>query len=477
MNEFTCLRKHFLKSKIYYIQIQDTKMILSENKNLTNPKYIVHFNFDSRILWKNSENDELSKFGLLYGQKVKWFESDNNTLNSLKYLLANKLFFGNIINFYDSLSILGTGASSKVCLIRRKQDLICFAAKCISKQYISSKKSTDRMQRLKSEISILSTIDYKGFVKLHEIYQGENSYYLVTDHLEGDTLYNYVRNYPSDQIPSVDIRDCMRQILCSLHYLDQRGIIHRDIKLENIMLSRANDIRDIKIIDFGLAIYQSQKHRLSICGTPGYIAPEILRCEDSLDSYFSTHCDVFSAGVIFYKLLTKKTLFKAENTMEIMDLNRKCQINFQDLEYRYQKEAINLLRQMLNPNPLHRPSASECLKHSYFDCKLQDVNLLQDYNHERATAFSYKSRQKDTYSIGQEDGAALVRRSNPTSYIQRQQNRKRTKSPRKYADMSLYLPSFNNNSMDSDVSKSSSRELSKVDGIYVQDEIIEDCQK
>ena len=61
---------------------------------------------------------------------------------------------------------------------------------------------------------------------------------------------------------------------------------------------------------------------------------------------FSINCICF-----FQIRLTKKTLFKAENTMEIMDLNRKCQINYQDLEYRYQKEAIHLLRQMLNPYP------------------------------------------------------------------------------------------------------------------------------
>lgn len=69
-------------------------------------------------------------------------------------------------------------------------------------------------------------------------------------------------------------------MLLGLHYLESMGLIHRDIKLENILLAKSNDIKSLKIIDFGLAIYENACIKLSVCGTPGYIAPEVLRAEN-----------------------------------------------------------------------------------------------------------------------------------------------------------------------------------------------------
>ncbi|CAD8096059.1 unnamed protein product [Paramecium sonneborni] len=462
-----CVRKHILKSKTYFLQVFEDSMILSEHKNMMNPKYTIQFNFETRVMWKLSEQEELSSFGIYYQNRIKWFDSDHNSLNLLKIHLSPKVFFGNISIFYDSGSIIGSGASSKVCLVKVKKSILEYAAKCISKKYILQKKSSDRLNRLQQEIQILQKIDHPHFVKLHEIYQGENSYYLVTDYLQGDTLYNYIKSFPDDQIPSQQIREAIKIILAALKYLESQDIIHRDIKLENILLSKTNDITSLKIIDFGLAIYAKPQQKLSICGTPGYIAPEILKHSNN-DEYFTHKSDIFSAGVIFYKLLTKKTLFRAQNTHEIMEQNKLCQINFQDIEYKLQKEALSLLKSMLDPNPQTRFSAIQCLEHSYFTCKLENINILQEIL-DKATGFSGLSQikeQKDTHSIGQECQAAIIKRCNPTSYRIRTEQRKRTKSPRKYAEFQLYCPSFcQMNSFESLSSKRSSSYSNKVSRI------------
>ncbi len=91
--------------------------------------------------------------------------------------------------------------------------------------------------------------------------------------------------------------------------MEENKIIHRDIKLENILFGKRNDIATLKIIDFGLAIYQHEENNNVLCGTPGYIAPEILKAETLTNFNYSYKIDIFSAGVIFYKLLTKKNLF------------------------------------------------------------------------------------------------------------------------------------------------------------------------
>ena len=81
---------------------------------MLNPKYIIQYNLETRVMWKVSEQDELCSFGIYYMNRIKWFDSDHNSLNLLKIHLSPKVFFGNISIFYDSGSIIGSGASSKV---------------------------------------------------------------------------------------------------------------------------------------------------------------------------------------------------------------------------------------------------------------------------------------------------------------------------------------------------------------------------
>ncbi|CAD8128322.1 unnamed protein product [Paramecium sonneborni] len=477
----SCVRKHILKSKTYYLEVHDDQMILSEHKNMQNAKYVVQYIWETRVMWKSNENEELCSFGIYYNNRIKWFDSDHNSLNLLKVHLSGRVFFGNISIFYDSNQIIGQGASSKVCLVKCKKSISLYAAKCISKRYLLQKKSNDRINRLQQEIQILQRIEHPSFVKLYEIYQGENSYYIVTDYLEGNTLYNYIKSYPDDQLPQYQIREAIKIIITALNHLDSMNIIHRDIKLENILLQKPNDITSLKIIDFGLAIYKQQLQKLSVCGTPGYIAPEILKNTNN-EEYFSEKCDIFSAGVIFYKLLTKKTLFRAENTTEIMEQNKQCQINFKEFEFKLQKEALSLLKGMLDANPQSRYSAQQCLDHPYFSCKLENINILQEIL-DKATGFSGITQiidQKDTHSIGQECQAAQIKRCNPTSYKIRMEQRKRTRSPRKYADFQLYNPSFcQMNSYESLSSKVSSRNISQIENLINDklDSVIEEEEK
>lgn len=94
----------------------------------------------------------------------------------------------------------------------------------------------------------------------------------------------------------------MKSLLNGLLYIHSKGIMHRDLTLENVMLSKINSYNQLRIIDFGLAAMTNEENALfKICGTPGFIAPEILRRKSKT---YSEKCDIFSAGVIFYYLLT-----------------------------------------------------------------------------------------------------------------------------------------------------------------------------
>ena len=97
----------------------------------------------------------------------------------------------------------------------------------------------------------------------------------------------------------------MRNFVSALQYLHSKNIVHRDLKPENLLLSSAKNNSDLKIADFGLAtVFKGEKLTLR-CGSPGYVAPEVLQ-----DKGYDCSSDMFSAGVIFYILLTGRALFR-----------------------------------------------------------------------------------------------------------------------------------------------------------------------
>jgi len=167
----------------------------------------------------------------------------------------------------------------------------------------------------------------------------------------------------------------MRQLLQSLFLLHCSQIVHRDIKLSNLMFrSRSKESLDLVINDFGLAIdiTEQGEQLFTRCGTPGYMAPEIfeMRIGDKLEN---TACDIFSAGVIFHILVTGKGIFEGETKEDILVNNSKMNFNLShEIINSMGEDCFDLLRRMLTINPMERVTAKDALKHSYFqECKGQ----------------------------------------------------------------------------------------------------------
>lgn len=108
----------------------------------------------------------------------------------------------------------------------------------------------------------------------------------------------------------------------------------------------------MKIVDFGLAtVYDIPEYLFKRCGTPGFVAPEVINAPSRTNIHYTPKCDVFSAGVIFYLLLTENSPFEGKSFRDILHKNKKCEINFEHVRLKKNKVALDLLKRMCVINP------------------------------------------------------------------------------------------------------------------------------
>lgn len=159
-------------------------------------------------------------------------------------------------------------------------------------------------QAIKNETGILRQLNHPNIVRLVEIIEEGSSLFMVMEYCEQD-LSQFLRKFKLDEGRAIEI---IKQVAMGLSCLVERGVIHRDLKPANILVNSRNEF---KLADFGLARYVQEFDSSllqTIAGTPLYMAPQILR-----KSPYTTKCDIWSAGVIFYELLTGRIPWTASN--------------------------------------------------------------------------------------------------------------------------------------------------------------------
>lgn len=150
----------------------------------------------------------------------------------------------------------------------------------------------------------MRTLDHINVIELKEVFETDNSLYLIMELLKGGNMISYLN--PSKKIPENEIRIFMTALLKAVSHMHEKGIMHRDIKPENILM-RNESIKECNIClaDFGLSTFVNvDRFLFTRCGTPGFVAPEIFNWNHSNQKY-SEVCDEFSVGVIFHILYIK----------------------------------------------------------------------------------------------------------------------------------------------------------------------------
>lgn len=196
---------------------------------------------------------------------------------------------GTVEEFYNLSSELGRGATSIVYRCEEKQSQKPFALKVL-------KKTIDK-KIVRTEIGVLLRLSHPNIIQLKEIFETDTDIALVLELVTGGELFDRIveRGYYSER----DAAHVIKQILEAVAYLHENGVVHRDLKPENLLYADLSLDAPLKIADFGLSkIIDDQVTMKTVCGTPGYCAPEILR-----GNAYGPEVDMWSVGVILYILL------------------------------------------------------------------------------------------------------------------------------------------------------------------------------
>ena len=251
---------------------------------------------------------------------------------------------------------LGSGAYSVVKLGVHKVTGQETAVKICQKRNISA----SEMECTRQEIELLHDTDHPNIIQLFEVYDETNEFYIVTELVAGGELFE--RIVAKEHYNEKEARDLVKTFLEAMKYLHDRGIVHRDIKPENLLLRNKHDDSDVLVADFGFAkrVKDITKDE-GPCGTPNYIAPEMLRGDQ-----YGCEADIWSMGVVCYILLAGYTPFFEEDQRKLFDKIKKGKYSFHpDYWDSISPEAVDLIRKMMCVDQKERWTADQLLAHPW----------------------------------------------------------------------------------------------------------------
>ncbi|XP_016144001.1 serine/threonine-protein kinase Nek1 [Sinocyclocheilus grahami] len=274
---------------------------------------------------------------------------------------------------YERLKKIGEGSFGKAILVKSRTD---------SRQYVIKEIGISRMsnrerQESRREVAVLANMSHPNIVQYKESFEESGCLYIVMDYCEGGDLFKKINNQRGTLFSEEQILDWFVQICLALKHVHDRKILHRDIKSQNIFLTKDGTIQ---LGDFGIArVLNSTVELARTCiGTPYYLSPEI--CENKP---YNNKSDIWALGCVLYEMCTLKHAFEAGNMKNLV--LKIIRGSYPPVTVHYSQDLRSLLAQLFKRNPRERPSVSAILDKPFLARRihkfLSPQIIAQEFSH------------------------------------------------------------------------------------------------
>jgi serine/threonine protein kinase len=359
-----------------YCELWDHVIIIKEGQN----KKTIGFMDVSYSRLKLTISPEEKKLRLIKNKKYEELWSDDEeVLNRWYQTLGRFCIYSSFRTDYRVHELLGKGNFAKVYLAEDLKSLQKYAVKVYCKEQIQD--DPFELKCFLYETTMMQRVDGPHLLRVSKIFEGDSNIYCLGEYYSGGSLQKYLEEHGRPTAShAVSI---IKQLLQALAYLDAEGLIHRDIKPDNIMF-KDRSCESIALVDLGFMTRKSDFKKLfTRCGTPGYVAPEVLA-----DADYDQAVDVYSAGIIFYLMLSKVNPFMDQSYRQLIRNNKSGVVDFSvfnEIEIDRKPKSrplltlvLEVLQLMLTKNPAKRPRASELLKYRLFCTDIPREDVTED---------------------------------------------------------------------------------------------------
>ena len=304
--------------------------------------------------------------------------------------LCNTKCIYNIRDEYKFHEQIGKGVMATVYRAIHAKTYEEFAIKVINKIGLYPEEILDVL----NEVKVLKLLNHPNIVKMKEFIEDTDCYYILMEFVCGGELRE--RIIKKKVYTEKEARNLSKNLISTVLYMHNKGVVHRDLKLDNLMLCEDHDCETIKIVDFGVATEINGKTINKLCGTPWYISPEILRNEDH-----SFSVDMWSIGVIIYMLLCGRPPFCDDNQSKLFSKIKSGNYSFQPtlIWDHISMEAKDLIHNLLSVDPSTRLTAAQALEHPWMYIP-EDILMqhhLENVQDELSSCCSSLSHSINTY--------------------------------------------------------------------------------
>lgn len=273
-----------------------------------------------------------------------------------------QLSAGDIRDKYEILAVLGSGSFGEVREVRVKAFPEKLRAVKITERQVDDttekgQKKSDSLVMFRREVDLLRSLKHTNIVRVWDVYETAHYFYVVMDLCRGGELFDMINEY--DRLSEADTAVIAKQLLGGIDYMHSKGVMHRDIKAENVLLTEWSATAVVKIIDFGIAAkFQRGEMFDKISGSPQYMAPELV------GQRYDYRVDMWAFGILMYFTLYGRYPFDGNNVREILLTVLHGTIEWES-DAHIDAKTVSFLKGCLQRKPRKRTTAKAALSHPW----------------------------------------------------------------------------------------------------------------